>query len=339
MRAQVVVLGPIERELYVRLTDDILPEGTKRAEELSWRIVGCGIEVAERLNRLGLSVAVVTGSGSSPEDRELVKTLRGRGIHMRGTRSGAYPTPMSVRVQTPRHRVKIAPPAPDRMPPSDVVVSSVDGSRHFHACGPALVERRGAETARSALARARAAGTSTSLDLGDARPRETDWRALRALMEHTDVLFADSDVLRALAGEERVGGAAAAILERGVGAIAVRLASGGWRVYAVGCATRIPSLGAEVPAAASAFASGFLLGWLLGAGPAVCGVLGAAATLEATRKKFPTRRELASRLNVAGQNPTLRKLVPTLSEGKRLVDKTHRLPRRNLAGTLEFSRE
>ncbi len=333
MRAQVVVLGPVEREMYVRLSEDLLPAGSKRAEELSWRIVGGGVEVSERLRRLGLSAAIVTGMGTSDVDKEVLSALRKRGIQTRGIRSDARTTPVTIRVRTPRHEVRLTSAASDGTPSKQAVLRALPGSRHFHVCASVLVERRSLETATSALARAGSVGASTSLDV-NALPPTSDWRALRSLLSHVDVLFADSETLRALAERARIGAAATSTLELGVGAIAVRLGAGGSRVYSqdkTNRAIRVPSFGAEVERAASAFASGYLLGWLLGSRPEICGVFGSAAALAATKPKLPDRRELASRLAEARRNPLFRKLVPALGEGGRLLDQTRRLPRRDLA--------
>ena len=240
---------------------------------------------------------------------------------------------MTVRVRTPRHEVRMTSAASDHTPSKRAVLRALPGSRHFHVCGSLLVERQSLETASSALARARSVGASTSLDVSALPPRR-DWRALRSLLSHVDVLFADSESLRALAERARIGIAATSMLELGVSAIAVRLGAGGSRVYSrdkTNRAIRVPSFGVEVERAGSAFASGYLLGSLLGSRPEVCGVLGSAAALETTKPKLPDRRELASRLAEARRNPLFRKLVPALSEGGRLLDQTRRLPRRDLA--------
>ena len=318
--------------MYVRLSEDLLPAGTKRAEELSWRIVGCGVEVSERLSRLGLSAAIVTSIGASAEDKEVLSAIRKRGIQTRGIRSDARTTPVTVRVRTPRHEIRMTSAASDSTPSKQAVLRALPGSRHFHLCGSILAERRSFETATSAFARARSIGASTSLDVS-ALPPASDWLALRSLLRHVDVLFADAERIRALTNLARIGAAALSTLELGADAIAVRLGAGGSRVYSrdkTNRSIRIPSLGPEVERAASAFASGYLLGRLLGSRPEICGVFGSAAALETTKPKLPDRRELASRLAEARRNPLFRKLVPALSEGGRLLDQTRRLPRRDL---------
>jgi sugar/nucleoside kinase (ribokinase family) len=330
VRAQVVVLGPIERELYVRLNEDLLPSGIKRAEEISWRITGCGVEVAERLSRLGLSAAIVTGIGGSREDRDLLAALRKRGVQVRGARSGARATPMTVRVRSPRDEVRIVSSVSHTMASKQVVLRSLPGSRHFHVCGSVLSERASWDTAAQALARAASSGASTSLDarrLAAASP----WEELRRLASDVDVLFTDSETLRALTDRARIGDAAEGALALGPRLVAAGLRSGGSRVYFNGGAIRIPSFGREVASADNAFVSGCLLGWLLGARSEVCGVLGAAAALDAREGTLPDRRALASRLREARKNPEFSKLVPELSDAGKLLDRTRRLPRRDLA--------
>jgi len=95
--------------------------------------------------------------------------------------------------------------------------------------------------------------------------------------------------------------------------------------------SKVVAIGDEVEAATNAFASGYLLGWLLGSSASVSGVLGGAAARASTRSKLPDRREIAARLVQARTNPVFRKLVPALGEAQRLLEKSRRLPRRDIA--------
>lgn len=327
MRAQIIVFGPIERELYVRLDEDLLPAGIKRAEELSFRTGGCGVHVAERLSQLGLSSAILTGIGSSEKDRELLGSLRRRNIQIRRVDSGTQAAPLSVLVRTPRHEVRMVAPAPVWSPSRDAVARALRASRHFHVCGSALVDRRALESARSGLRHARSTGVSTSLDLSGA----VAFGDLRSLLRNAHVLFVESNALRTLTDERRLGAAAAAILKLGVQCIAVHLGAGGCRVYTHDEVTRIPSLGEELSEAPGAFPSGVVLGWLLGASPAVCGLLGNAASLQDRSHKPPTRRELSARLARKRTDPRFRKLVSAMEQAERLLQKPRRLPRRELS--------
>jgi sugar/nucleoside kinase (ribokinase family) len=319
--------------MFVRLSEDLLPEGTKRAEELAWRVVGCGVEVSARLAQLGLSAAIVTGIGRTDGDKEALTTLRQRGVQLRGTRSDArgIGIPITVRVRTPRHEVRMITSGLDPAPSTRSVARALPGIRHFHVCGSTIQGRRGLDAAKSGLGRAAASGVSTSLDVTHVQPSATG-ASLREHVKHVDVLFASSQTLRALAEQSRIGDAAASMLALGVTAVAVRLGAGGTRIYSPKEVTRIPSFGEEVQAAANAFASGYLLGWLLGASSSVSGVLGGAACRSCTRSaKLPDRRELTARLIQARANPVFRKLVPALGEAQRLLEKSRRLPRRDIS--------
>lgn len=331
MRVQVVVVGPVEREMFVRLADDLLPEGIKRAEQLAWRVVGCGVEVSERLSRLGLSTAIVTGIGKNHEDKEVISALRKRGIQLRGPRSDARAAPVTVRVRTPRHELKMVTSALDSMPSSRAVVRALPGSRHFHVCGSSLTGRQSLDTATNGLARATSVGVTTSLDASHLPAHSAPRDALLELLRHVDILFANSETLRRLTERSRIGEAANSVLELGVMALTVRLGAGGWRVYTRDAANRVPSLGDEVESGPSAFASGYLLGWLLGADAHVSGVLGAAAARTSPNSRLPDRRELTTRLAHTRNNPLFRKLIPALSEAQQLLEKSRRLPRRNVS--------
>lgn len=324
--------------MFVRLSEDLLPEGTKRAEELVWRIVGCGVEVSERLAQLGLSAAIVTGIGTTDDDKEVHSSLRKRGVQLRGIRSGAGTTPVTVRVRTPRHEVRMITSSVDAAPSSRAVVRALPGSRHFHVCGSTIRGRQSLDAARSGLTRACGSSVSTSLDVSHAQPRESWAKTMRELIGKIDILFASAETLRALAQRRRIGDAAASILELGVRAVAVRLGAGGTRIYSSAQIVRVPSFGDEVPAPSNAFASGYLLGWLLGSSAAVSGVLGGAAARASGSSKLPDRRELMTRLAQARTNPAYRKLVSALTEAQQLLEKSRRLPRRDIADTARGAR-
>lgn len=324
------MLGPIERELYARLAEDLLPGGTRRADELGWRIGGCGAEVSVRLAKLGLSAAIVTGVASTEDDKRVLSWLRQRGVHTRGGRSHTQRMPISVRIRAPERELRVISPQSDAAPPKQAVLRALPGSRHLHVCGRILIDRQSVATVRSGLARAGDSGASTSLDVSSLPPGKTDWAALGNILRHVDLVFARSETLRPLAERNRVGDAAASVLELGVRAVAVRLGAGGFRVYEPDETVRVPRFGDEVEAETDAFASGFLLGWLLGASAEVCAVIGGAATPATVKSKLPPdRRELVSRLARARTSPRFRKLVPVLGESQRLLERARRLPRRD----------
>ena len=330
MRPQVLVLGPIEREIFVRLEEDLLPDGSKRAETISFRAGGAGVAFAERLARLGLSTAVLAGPLAGAEApgaanaRELLDALRKRGVRTKKLPS-ASGIPWAIIVKTPHHELRIASPAAMSLPSEEAFARALRGSRHFHVSVPVGSDRRTREAARRGLRQARRLGLTTSLELKGIPAPET---SASSLLRDVDVVFSEARTLRALADLSRLGAAAESILELGVRTIAVQLGAGGSRVYARGDTRRVPAFGDVRTSEEGAFASGFVLGWLLGAGSAVCGLLGGALALPPRGRRAPDRRELFSRLAKARTDPRFRALVSDIQKAQRLLAKPRRLPPR-----------
>lgn len=323
-----VVLGPVERELYARLADDPFQGGTRRAEELTWRIAGCGAEVSTRLAKLGISTAIVTGAALNEEDKEVLSTLRKRGVHTRGARSKPRKLPVTIRIRAPGRELRVVSPQSDELLPRHLVLRSILASRHFHVCGSLLNDHQSVDTVRNGLLRASDHGVSASLDLWCISPDRAT-TVPPELLEHVEVVFASSKSLRLLTDRGRIGDAATATLKMGVRAVAIRLGAGGFRIYFRDETLRVPRFSRPVEAENDAFASGFLLGWLLGSSPSVCGVIGGAAAAATRAGRLSDRRALVSRLAEVRTLPAFRRLVPVLSEAQRLLERARRLPRRN----------
>lgn len=332
MRAQVMVMGPVERKLRAVLDEELLPAGTKRALELAWTASGAGLEVAERLIGLDLSAGILTGMGASGEDQALLTALRRRGIQTRGIQAGAHATPVTLELTTPTREVSVVSPRGEWVPSAEHVRKTLRGCRHVHVCEAFLHPQATRGRAHQALKQARLAGATTSLDLERTLQPHQSSTELETLLSRVDVLFTDSNAIRACAGESRLGAAVEWARAHGVRSVSVRLGVSGRRVYDERAATRIPAMGASHEKGTGAFASGYLLGWLLGMNAAACGLLGSACAAEEREPVPPSRRRVAAQLSHARQDPDFRKLVDSLREAERLLSRPRRLaPRRKKA--------
>src|SRR4051794_20475218 len=82
------------------------------------------------------------------------------------------------------------------------VTAHLAGARHLHLSGYVLLDERTRAAGRAALAAARAAGLTTSVDAASASPlRQVGGPAFRSWVRGTDVLLANLDEARALAGD------------------------------------------------------------------------------------------------------------------------------------------
>ncbi|MET7426844.1 PfkB family carbohydrate kinase [Dactylosporangium sp. NPDC005555] len=140
-------------------------------------------------------------------------------------------------------------------------------ARHLHLSAYVLFDPDCAPAGLHALRAARERGLTTSLDAASAAPLER-----HGSLPAVDLLFANLDEARVLAGAGTAGELAVALLDR-AGAVVVKSGSGGatWagpsaapvHVPAVPVARVVDPTGAG-----DAFAAGFLAAWLTGADPA-----------------------------------------------------------------------
>lgn len=159
--------------------------------------------------------------------------------------------------------------------PADVdrALGAAPDARHLHLSAYVLFDQDCAPAGRHALLTAHALGLTTSLDAASAAPLERLGTAFWASVPDVDLLFANLDEARVLAGP---GGTAAelavALLDR-AGAVVVKSGADGatWaghgtppvHVPAVRVARVLDPTGAG-----DAFAAGFLTSWLTGGAPA-----------------------------------------------------------------------
>lgn len=157
--------------------------------------------------------------------------------------------------------------APDDLP-------SVAGFDHLHLSGYVLLDDPSRAAGRAALAAARAAGLSTSVDPQAAPALGAPERAAAFLddVQGVDLLLPNADELRALGGPE-------AVLQR-VRAVAVSAGAAGasWVDPAVRCSAAAPAVVVvDATGAGDAFDAGVLVAWLGGGSPADALAAGCAA--------------------------------------------------------------
>jgi sugar/nucleoside kinase (ribokinase family) len=133
------------------------------------------------------------------------------------------------------------------------------GCSHFHLANVFALPRF-RHRAGELIARARAAGMSTSLDAGwDAR---REWATIiDPALAHTGVLFVNRDEAERLSGRAGVDNSSAYFLERGVRAVVTKLGAEGCAVRSDGDTLLIPGFpvsAVDTTGAGDCFAGGFL---------------------------------------------------------------------------------
>ncbi len=160
-----------------------------------------------------------------------------------------------------------------------VDLTTLRDSQHLHLGGPEFL---GGPAAGKVLAQAREYGLTTSLDmLAPGDPGMLEWVA--DALPHVDYLLPNDEQLLGLTGASSLEDAARAMLDRGVGCVAVTRGADGALVVDGERATDVPAFAVDVvdtTGCGDAFSAGFVRGILLGQDAASAAVLGVAAAAQ-----------------------------------------------------------
>jgi 2-dehydro-3-deoxygluconokinase len=286
---------------------EIGPLRTARTFHLS--IGGAESNLAIGLARLGFRTAWCGRVGDDEFGRLILERLRGEGVDVSSARvvSDGW-TGLMIKERRTSSQVRVTyyrrGSAASTLSPDDLAPETIASARVLHVTGitPALSETA-AEAVRSAVVRAREAGTIVSVDVNY---RSKLWgqdeaaAVLRDLCSRADVVFTTRDDC-ALVGEEDVPEAAAeAIAKLGAGEAVVTLGAEGALAFAGERIVRQPAMPArevDPVGAGDAFAAGYVAGLLEGRPPAERLRLGAAmgayaVSVQGDVEGLPDRGEL-----------------------------------------------
>jgi sugar/nucleoside kinase (ribokinase family) len=159
--------------------------------------------------------------------------------------------------------------------PDDVPLAELEAATHVHLGGP---EFMGGEAAAPLLAHAREHGAVTSADvLAPGEPGLLDW--IEPALSELDYLLPNREQVLALTGEEELEDGCRALLERGVGCVAVTCGAEGVVIFDEHGAEAVPAFEVEAvdtTGCGDAFSAGFLRGLALGRERRDAAVLGCA---------------------------------------------------------------
>ncbi|MDN4162563.1 carbohydrate kinase family protein [Nocardioides abyssi] len=258
-------------------------------ERISLSPAGTAGGTAVVLSRLGAEVASYGAVGTDPVATTLLALLEAEGVDTSGlVRKGEHQTSASV-----------IPVRPDGQRPAwhcigangaftldDLDLAALEGITHLHLGGPEFL---GGEAAGRLLAHARSIGATTSVDL--LAPGDPDMLAWVAdALPHTDHLLPNDEQVLGLTGAASLAEGALALLDLGVGAVAV---TQGARGALVASSTGGSPHVVEVPAYAvdvvdttgcgDAFSAGYLRGLALGRDLPGAAALGCATAAQVAR--------------------------------------------------------
>jgi len=280
---RVVVVGDLVTDVLV-ITEGPVAVGSDTPATITVRGGGAGANTACWLARGGVDPVLVARVGNDESGRARLLELLGAGVDSEVTVDPAAATgSIVVVVGADGERTMLTDRgASRRLSVADVPAAVLTGARHLHLSGYPLFDDGSRAAASHALAAARAAGLTTSVDAASAAPLAR-LGAVRFLdlCAGADLLLANAEEAQVLTGCAEA--AHAAQLLAGRFAVAVVKAGAAGAVWASGDAVvpgrAQPARVRDTTGAGDAFAAGLLIGWLAGAAPAAA--LGAGAALAA----------------------------------------------------------
>jgi sugar/nucleoside kinase (ribokinase family) len=276
----VVALGAHILDVLGRPVEAI-PEGQGGAliEEIRLSPAGAAGGTAVTLAKLGASVLSAGAVGTDDAGRVLVEALERFGVDCSGLqrRSDVQTscTILPIRPNGDRPALHVI-GANGTFTIDDVPWEAIESAGFLHVGGPEFL---GPENATEILRRAREAGVVTCSDiLADGWPELLDM--LAPAMEFVDYLFPNEEQAVALTG---VSGdpvdAARALLERGVGCVAMTRGARGSSIVSGDGVEDVPAFEVDVvdtTGCGDAFVAGFIRGLSLGRAPRDAAVVGSA---------------------------------------------------------------
>lgn len=234
------------------------------------------------LARLGAEVRSYGAVGTDPVGDTLLALLAREGVEVGGL----------VRKAEAQTSASVLPVRPDGARPAwhcigangsftldDLPADLLDGVTHLHLGGPEFL---GGEAAGQLLGRARAAGVTTSVDV--LAPGDADLLAWIAdALPHTDFLLPNDEQVLGFTGASSLADGARALLERGVGCVAVTQGAKGALVATAEGVAEVPAFPIEVvdtTGCGDAFSAGFLRGLSLGLAPVEAARIGCATAAQ-----------------------------------------------------------
>jgi sugar/nucleoside kinase (ribokinase family) len=270
----IVVIGDVCVDVLARPTAAVRP-GTDTEARVRVRGGGAGANTAAWLAHLGVPVTLVARIGDDAAGRAQLDELRGYGVVCAFTVDPVAPTGSVVVLVGPdgERTMLTDRGANGRLRAADLVSGDVcwDGHRHsrghLHLSGYTLLHEGSRAAGLEALRAARAAGMTISVDPASEAPlaavgvhRFRDW------VEGVDLLLPNLPETLLLSGRGDPH-AAAAVLARHHGAVAITLGAGG-ALWASGDAVEhvpaLPVVAVDTTGAGDAFTAGLLAAWLSG---------------------------------------------------------------------------
>ncbi len=261
----IVVVGDAALDVIAR-HDKPLPHGGDARAKIRFTGGGSGANTALWLRSLGAETTLLARIGNDPGGRLITAELEAAGVRCAFAVDPEAPTCcVVVMVDGSGQRSMLADRgANQRFAPEDVTPEALSGASHLHLSGYVLLDPPSRAAGLAALAAAREAGLTTSVD-PQAAAHITDPAAFLDDVRGVDLLMPNTEELVALTGSADP--ASAKELLDAVGAVVVTAGLDGASWVDQGGVTSVPAVAAECidsTGAGDAFDAGVLTGWLAG---------------------------------------------------------------------------
>ena len=282
LETRVVCIGVHVLDIHVATVDSI-PEGSSGAlvDTIRMSPAGTAGGTAVVLSKLGAEVTSVAAVGDDPIGPVLVGLLRANGVdtsHVatkEGVQTSASVLPINGDGDRPAwHCIG----ANGSLTLDDIDLDLVRGADHVHVGGPEFL----GEAAVAVLQAAREAGVATSVDM--LAPGEPMWLdAIAGCLPLVDLFLPNDEQLLGLTATTTLEDGAQALIDRGVGCVAVTAGARGAYVATPEETAWVPAYAIEVvdtTGCGDSFSAGFLLGRTLGRDLTAAAVLGNATAAQ-----------------------------------------------------------
>lgn len=267
--SRIVVLGDLMVDVLVRLSGPLAP-GSDSAASITFHGGGSAANSAAWLAAAGAAPVLVGRVGDDDRGRAAVEELTAGGVDARLAVDGELPTGTCVVLVGPDGERTMAPDAGanDALAEDDLAADLLEEGLHLHVSGYALLRPGSRPAARSAIARARDAGMSVSVDPSSSALLSD---AFLDDAEGAGLLLPNASEAHALTGESAPERAARLLAER-FGEVVVKLGPDGALWTDGEEVLRAAAVPVEEPAdttgAGDAFAAGLLAARAAGASTA-----------------------------------------------------------------------
>ncbi|MGW5717708.1 carbohydrate kinase family protein [Amycolatopsis sp. NPDC003865] len=261
----IVVVGDAALDVIAR-HDKPLPHGGDARAKIRFTGGGSGANTALWLRHLGAETTLLARIGDDPGGRLIRAELEAAGVRCAFAVDPEAPTCcVVVMVDGSGQRSMLADRgANQRFAPEDVTPEALAGANHLHLSGYVLLDPPSRAAGLAALAAAKEAGLTTSVD-PQAAAHITDPAAFLDDVRGVDLLMPNTEELVALTGSADP--ASAKELLGTVGAVVVTAGLGGASWVDADGVTSVPAVEADCidsTGAGDAFDAGVLTGWLAG---------------------------------------------------------------------------